>query len=77
MRRFVWALVALLAVVHYDFWYWGDASLVLGFVPIGLAYHAAYSLACGLTWLVAVFLAWPREVEEWAEATDPAPPVGG
>ena len=76
MRRFVWALVALLAVVHYDFWYWGDASLVLGFVPIGLAYHAAYSLACGLTWLAVVYLAWPREVEEWAEATEPARPEG-
>jgi len=70
MRRFVWALVVLLALVHYDFWYWDDPRVVLGFVPIGLAYHAGFSLACGITWFLAVHFAWPREIEEWAGAGD-------
>lgn len=67
MRRFVWGLVILLAVLHYDFWYWDDRTLLFGFVPVGLAYHAAFSLACGLTWFLAVHLAWPTEIERWAD----------
>ena len=37
MRSLVWILALVLAVLHYDFWYWDDRSLVFGFVPIGLA----------------------------------------
>lgn len=70
MRRFVWVLAAVLAVLHYDFWYWDDRSLVLGFVPVGLAYQALYSLACGVTWYLAVVYAWPTHIEEWASDED-------
>jgi len=66
-----WGLVVLLGVLHYDFWYWGDRTLVLGFMPVGLAYHAAFSLAMGLTWWLVVRFAWPVRLEEWAEG-DPA-----
>ena len=62
--------VALLAVLHYDFWYWDDTSLLFGFMPIGLAYHAVFSLACVGVWFLAVTLAWPRELEEWADVGD-------
>jgi len=68
----VWVLVALLAVLHWDFWYWGDRTLLLGFMPIGLAWQAGFSLAATAVWLLAVRFAWPEELEEWASA--PVPP---
>ena len=37
MRKLIWILVVLLGVLHYDFWYWDDPTLVAGFVPVGLA----------------------------------------
>ncbi len=69
-RKTVWVLVAVLAVLHYDFWYWDDRTLVFGFLPIGLAYHAVFSLAAGLVWYLAVRFAWPEELEAWADETD-------
>jgi len=63
----VWALVAALAVLHQDGWNWGRTTLVLGFVPIGLFYHAVFSLACGAVWALAVRFAWPTHIEEWAD----------
>ncbi len=67
MSRFVWGLVLALAVLHYDFWYWDDRTLVFGFMPIGLAYHAGFSLVAGLAWFLAVRFAWPSELEAWAD----------
>ena len=70
MRTAVWVLVALLAILHYDFWYWDDTTLVFGFIPVGLAYQAGYSLACGILWAMAVTFAWPADLEAWADAGD-------
>ena len=42
MKGWVWIAVLVLALLHQDFWLWDDATLVAGFLPIGLAYHAAY-----------------------------------
>ncbi len=37
--------VAVLYVLHQDTWFWDTARpLVFGFLPIGLFYHAAYSV---------------------------------
>jgi len=60
----VWALVALLIVLHQDFWFWRDGTLVFGFIPVGLFYHACLSIAASLTWLLATLFAWPAEIEE-------------
>jgi hypothetical protein len=39
-------LVAAIYALHQDVWFWRVARpLVFGFLPIGLAYHAAYTLA--------------------------------
>ena len=46
---------------------WADDSLVFGFMPMGLAYHALFSVACSCLWALAVFKAWPEEIERWAE----------
>ncbi len=67
MRTVVWLLVALLFVLHQDFWYWDDRTLLFGFLPIGLAYHIGFSIAAAGVWALAVKFAWPDTVEAWAE----------
>lgn len=60
----VWILVALLIIAHQDFWFWGDTTLVLGFLPVTLAYHACISLAAAGTWYLATRLCWPVDETE-------------
>ena len=57
-------LIGLMYALHQDWWFWRSASpLVFGFIPIGLFYHAVYSLAvAALMWLL-VRLAWPSHLE--------------
>lgn len=57
----------VLAILHQDFWNWDSKTLVFGFMPIGLAYHAAYSLVAAIFWAVVIQKAWPTALEEWAE----------
>jgi hypothetical protein len=66
--------LAVLAVyaLHQDVWFWRSARpLVLGFLPVGLAYHAAYSVLAALTMWLLVATAWPRRLEEEAERRGP------
>ena len=65
-RRLVVGLGLVLCVLHYDFWYWSDRTLVLGFLPIGLAYHMAVSIVASVTWAFTIAVAWPDELEQWA-----------
>ena len=57
-------LVALLYVLHQDFWFWRDARpLVFGFLPIGLFYHAVFTIAsAALLWILTTY-AWPADLE--------------
>ena len=61
-----WLLALAVVVVlffHQDVWNWKDATLVFGFLPKGLAYHAGYSfVAAGLMALLVKF-AWPSHLE--------------
>lgn len=66
--RAIWILVGVLAVLHWDFWFWSDKALVFGFMPIGLLYHACFSVVAALTWALAVRFAWPSELEAWADS---------
>jgi hypothetical protein len=66
-RKLVWFLVLALFVLHQDFWWWDQRTLILGFLPIGLAYHAAFSLAAAVVWALAIRFAWPASIEAWAE----------
>lgn len=66
------ALIALvvfiiLAILHQDVWNWDNANLVFGFLPVGLAYHAAYSLVAATFWAIVMKVAWPTRLEEWAD----------
>lgn len=58
-------LVALLYVLHQDFWLWYEARpFVFGFVPIGLFYHAAFTVACAFVMGLLVKVAWPAHLED-------------
>lgn len=58
-------LVALLYVLHQDLWLWREARpLVFGFLPIGLAYHAAFTLSISLLMALLVARAWPDHLDE-------------
>ena len=67
MAAFVIVIVAALYVLHQDVWFWREARpLVFGFLPIGLAYHAAYTIACSaLLWLLVRWY-WPEHLEDRA-----------
>lgn len=69
-KKAVYFAIIVLAVLHQDFWFWDDATLVFGVLPVGLAYHALYSVVAGLIWFVALHYAWPKEVEEFGRPTD-------
>jgi hypothetical protein len=57
-------VAAALYVLHQDFWFWGAVHpIVFGFLPIGLFYHAAYTLASSLLLWLLVHLLWPRDLE--------------
>jgi len=57
-------LVAGVYLLHQDFWNWNKAEpLVLGFLPIGLAYHVGYSILASITLALLVKFAWPKHLE--------------
>ena len=59
------AIVAVLYVLHQDFWFWHDARpLVFGFLPIGLFYHAVFTVATAAALWVIVKLSWPAHLED-------------
>jgi hypothetical protein len=70
----IWGAAAALTVLHHDFWWWDDRTLVLGILPVGLAYHAAFSVAAAVLWALACRWAWPAHLEEWAQGEPSAPP---
>jgi len=72
MRNVVYALLALLYVLHNDVWYWDDPALALG-LPIGITYHVLWTLAVSLCFWLAVQYAWPERLEEQPGTAPPAP----
>jgi hypothetical protein len=64
MKWLLTILVIAVLILHQDFWLWTDKTLVFGFLPIGLAYHALYSLVAAFTMWLLVRFAWPKEIEE-------------
>jgi hypothetical protein len=58
-------LILALYAAHQDFWNWRQAEpMIFGFLPVGLAYHAAYSIAAAALMAMLVKTAWPKELEE-------------
>ncbi len=51
-------------VLHQDFWNWKQSEpLIFGFLPIGLAYHAGYSILASILMALLVKFAWPSHLE--------------
>jgi len=57
-------LVIVLLILHQDNWLWHNDTLLFGFMPIGLAWHAGISIAASFTWFLATRVAWPLDEEE-------------
>jgi hypothetical protein len=76
-RASAWLLSGLVLIVfalHQDVWNWTRMEpLVFGFLPMGLAYHAAYSILAAVTMWVLVRFAWPQELERAAEPPSDGP----
>jgi hypothetical protein len=65
MRRVAIGAIVLLYLLHQDIWFWREARpLVFGFLPIGLFYHAAFTVACTGALGLLVKFAWPSHLEE-------------
>ena len=64
MKKVVIALFIIMLVIHQDFWFWGDATLVFGFMPIGLFYHAVFSIGCALLGALAIKYLWPEGADQ-------------
>jgi len=72
-KLLLFLLVAGVYILHQDFWNWKQAEpLIFGFLPIGLAYHAGYSILASILMALLVKFAWPHHLEA---AGDPG--VGG
>lgn len=69
MKRFVMIFaVAALYLLHQDLWFWRTAEpVIFGFLPIGIAYHALYTIAVSALMWCLVTWAWPGHLEELAE----------
>lgn len=65
-------LVATVYLLHQDFWNWERIEpLVLGFLPVGLAYHVGFSILAAATMAVLVRFAWPKHLEAEPGAEPP------
>lgn len=77
MHFVVWGLVVLLLLIHQDFWFWDDPTLVFGFMPVALLYHAGISVAASITWYLATLYAWPLDDDEEETGKEEKPAAGG
>lgn len=65
-------LVVALLILHQDNWFWDDGTLVMGFIPIALFWHACISIGASATWFLATRIAWPIDdtvVKQLASST--------
>lgn len=66
-RTLLVVAVVALYILHQDFWFWRSSRLVFGFIPIGLFYHAVFSVAAALLMWLLVTFAWPSHLEREVE----------
>ena len=72
MRPVIYSLFVLLLLIHQDLWNWADGTLLMGFMPVGLAYHAVFSIACAGLGALAIKTIWPSDVDEEEEVVAPS-----
>ncbi len=64
-RTWAFVLVLVVYLLHQDLWFWDRATpVVFGVLPIGLFYHAVYTVGLSLMfgWLVRAF--WPAHLDD-------------
>jgi hypothetical protein len=83
MKYFIVALVVSLAWIHQDWILWpllsdvqSEHGLVFG-IPAGLGFQVTLSFATAAVWFLAVWKAWPTELENWASAGERRSSRGG
>ena len=65
MKWFLLLLTLGMIVVHQDFSNWAKIDpRFLGFLPVGLWYHALYCVAASLLLWMFVAFAWPKHLEQ-------------
>ncbi len=63
--------VIALYILHQDIWFWRmSRPLVFGVIPIGLFYHACFSVAASLLMWMLVNFAWPSRLEREVEGSE-------
>ena len=62
VRRWLYAALLLVFLLHNDFWLWDDAGLIGG-MPVGLVYHIGYCLVVALLMALLVGFAWPEDLD--------------
>jgi hypothetical protein len=75
-RTLIIGFFILLFILHQDFWWKDDPTLVLGILPISLAYHVVWTLLVALAWFFVAKYFWPRawdEVPPGPAPTDSSP----
>jgi hypothetical protein len=62
--KLILAFFVLLFVLHQDFWWRSDPSLVFGILPVSLAYHVVWTLLIAAGWFLVTKFCWPHELDE-------------
>ena len=62
-RTLIILFFLLLLVLHQDFWWRSDATLVLGVLPISLAYHMVWTLLVAVGWFLVTKFCWPHALD--------------
>ncbi|MGO8698306.1 MAG: hypothetical protein ACLQVY_11380 [Limisphaerales bacterium] len=64
-KTLVFLLILAVYVAHQDLWNWRKSDpMIFGFLPVGLAYQAAYSIACAVLMAILVKTVWPKHLED-------------
>jgi hypothetical protein len=63
-KLLLFLLIIGMILLHQDFWLWKNKTLILGVLPIGLAYHVCYSILASLVMILLVRFAWHKQLEE-------------
>jgi len=76
-RALIISFFVLLAVLHQDFWWKADPTLVLGVLPISLAYHLVWTFLVAFGWFLVGKYCWPVGLDQKPEVTSGKPLAPG
>jgi hypothetical protein len=54
----------ILFILHQDFWWKDDPTLVFGVLPVSLAYHVVWTLLVALGWFLVGKFCWPHALDD-------------